>query len=79
MQNERISLLLILVDPESTVCPEKGVVSRTSCSKSTTCPEEGGVLRTRLHITIQDKRNNHSHEIIDCGYQPHDMGTRKNP
>lgn len=29
----------------------------------------------RLHITIQDKRNNHSHEIIDCGYQPHDMGT----
>lgn len=31
MQNERIRLLLILVDPESTVCPGKGRVSRTSC------------------------------------------------
>ena len=31
VQNERIRLLLILVDPESTVCPGKGKVSRTSC------------------------------------------------
>ena len=39
-------LLLILVDTESTVCLEKGRVSRTSDSKSTTCPAEGGFLRT---------------------------------
>lgn len=46
MQNERICLLLILVEPESTVCPEKGKVSRTSYSKSITYPEEGWVFRT---------------------------------
>ena len=58
MQNEQISLLLILVDPESTVCPGKGRVSRTSYSKSTICPEEGGVLRTSYSksITYPDKR-----------------------
>ena len=60
MQNERIRLLLILVDPESTVCPGKGRVSRTSYSKSTTCPVEGGVLRmnraTRIKSRVQNER-----------------------
>ena len=63
MQNERICLLLILVDPESTVCPGKGRVLRTSYSKSTTYPEKAefygriaqpGIKRPRVN---QDQDN----------------------
>ena len=56
VQNERISLLLILVDPESTVCPGKGRVSRTSYSESTSCPEEGGVLRMNAQPGVKRPR-----------------------
>lgn len=52
---QTICLLLILVDTESTVCPEKGRVSRTSNSKSTTLSRERRVSTDESHC--RDNKN----------------------